>query len=268
VIAVVAGKGLLPAEACRSLLNKGENFFIISLFSEDNESILKKETLNNNILIISQPYYKAGQILDFIHKEKASKVFLIGKFDKKDLLEKVKLDWFGMKLFAKLSYHGDRNILQELIDLLKDEGLEVLSQDSVLSESVVQPGILTGAMTLELEDDIRYGLAIAQKMSEYDVGQTVVVKNKMVLAIEAIEGTDECIKRGIELSKGGVVVCKAVCPLQSKKFDLPVLGPVTLKEIKKGEVAAIAWNAKNTLVSRRDLFVEEAKQRNITLFAC
>ena len=109
------------------------------------------------------------------------------------------------------------------------------------------------------------GIATAQSISRIDVGQTVVVKNGMVLAVEAIEGTDRCIKRGIDLGKKNIVVCKATHAHQNKKFDLPTLGPTSLQNIKKGDIKVIAWQASKTLIAHKETFIKRAQELGITL---
>ena len=102
-----------------------------------------------------------------------------------------------------------------------------------------------------------------------DIGQTVVIKKGMILAVEAIEGTSACIQRGVSLGKNkGVIVCKAAKKSQNKKYDLPVLGAATLENIKKGEIAAIAWQANQTLIVDKELFIKRAKDLGITLISC
>ena len=87
----------------------------------------------------------------------------------------------------------------------------------------------------------------------------------MVIAIEAIEGTDECIKRGIDLGKNDLIICKAAHDNQNKKYDLPTLGPDSLTGLQKGQVAAIAWKASHTFISDQDAFIQKAKELDITL---
>ena len=105
----------------------------------------------------------------------------------------------------------------------------------------------------------------AENISHYDIGQTVVVKDKMILAVEAIEGTDNCIKRGIEIGKEDVVICKGATHTQSKKYDLPTLGPQSLENLRQGQVKAIAWQSSQTFVIQKEEFVARAKKLKITL---
>jgi DUF1009 family protein len=109
------------------------------------------------------------------------------------------------------------------------------------------------------------GINTAIQLSRLDIGQTVVVKDQMIIAIEAIEGTDQCIKRGIELGKSGVVICKAAHQNQNHKYDLPTLGPGSLENISKGDVAVIAWLHDKTLIAQQQEFIQKAQALGITL---
>ncbi|MFH0898752.1 MAG: UDP-2,3-diacylglucosamine diphosphatase LpxI [bacterium] len=264
MIAIIAGTGSLPVEACKALLQEGKKFFVIALFPEDNGAMLAA-IIHGKASLIQQPFYKPGTIIDILKKHKTTHVLMIGKVDKSNLLKKVKLDWYGIKLLASLVTKSDSSIMEKIVSELEKEHMTVIKQDEVLKTLIVPPGILTGTMTPELEKNIAFGIGMAQKLSEYDIGQTVVVKDDMILAVEAIEGTDNCIKRGIGLGKNNVIVCKAARTNQNKKFDLPTLGPSSLQNIQKGEIAAIAWLWSHTLIAQQDLFVKQAKDLGITL---
>jgi len=118
-----------------------------------------------------------------------------------------------------------------------------------------------------IKDDIEFGMQAAQNISRCDIGQTVIVKDKMIIAVEAIEGTDNCIKRGIELGKKDIVICKAAHQNKSKKYDLPTLGPDSLNDLQKDQVKAIAWQSNQTFIANKQEFVEKAKGLGITLIS-
>ncbi len=264
--AIIAGTGILPVEACKSLKTKNIPFFVISLFPEDNFDALEQlvETKND---IIKKDVYKAAEILALLKNKNTKQVLLIGKVEKNHLLKKIKLDWLTIKLLARMLYHGDKAIMEKILETFQKNGIEVLHQNKVLASLIVSPGVLYGTLTKELENNINFGIKIAMSISQHDIGQTVVIKDKMVIAIEAIEGTDACIKRGIQLGEKNVIVCKGASLDQNKKYDLPTLGPATLHNIQPGEIAAIAWQASQTLIADKDNFIKLAQTLNITLVA-
>lgn len=266
MIAVIAGTGALPLEACNNLMQKKSPFFVVSLFPENNLADLQQVT-NHQVPIVNQHAYRPGAILKLLAEHKTTQVLLIGKVDKRALLKKVQLDWLGIKLLASLLYKSDALIMERILTELAAHNIEVLRQDEVLNSLLVSPGILTGKRTAAIDQSIKFGINLAQQLSAMDIGQTVVIKDTMVIAVEAIEGTDECIQRGIALGKENVIICKAAQPQQNKKFDLPTLGPATLAPLKRGQVVAIAWDAQHTLISQQELFIQNAEKLGITLIA-
>jgi len=264
MIAVIAGTGTLPLEACKNLLAQGSEFFVVSLFPENNLDELQKIT-EGKVRIFAQDLFKPGYILDFLKKQKTKKVFFIGKVDKKHLFSHIKLDWFAIKMLASMVCKSDSSIMEKILAELARHDIEVIKQDEILKSLLVSPGVLTGTITPQLEADITMGIATAMAISQADIGQTIVIKDKMVLAVEAIEGTDLCIKRGIELGTENVVICKAARLDQNKKFYLPTLGPTSLQHLSKGQVAAIAWLSTHTLIAEQEKFIKRAQELGITL---
>ncbi len=270
MIAIIAGTGTLPVEACKKLLNRpveiqvSEPFFVVALFAEDNLNELKQVT-QDKAEVISQDCYKAGQVLELLKSKHTKQLLFIGKVDKSLLLKKIKLDWLAIKLLSSLIYKSDAAIMERIVKELESHGISILRQDQVLDSLMVKPGILAGKLTKNLATDVKMGIETAIKLSQLDIGQTVVVKDQMIMAIEAIEGTDQCIRRGINLGKNGVVVCKAAHPNQNHKYDLPTLGPVSLNNISKGEVAVIAWLHDKTLIAQQEEFIKKATELGITL---
>ena len=122
------------------------------------------------------------------------------------------------------------------------------------------------APTESEREDARYGLELARAIGRLDLGQTVVVKDRVAVAVEALEGTDACIRRGGELARsGGFVVAKAVKPGQDRRFDLPAVGPDTLEILREAGGRVLAIEAGATLVMDLDRMVEKADKGKIVL---
>ena len=258
MIAIIAGTGNLPIEAIKNLQHQHQDFIVINLFPEDNQKELLQVTLNKN-QIISKPFYKAGQILSLLKTRNVKSLLLVGKVDKRNLFKNLKLDWLTIKTIAKAATKSDSTLMQAIINQIENEGIKVLNQTENLKNLFVNPGILVGKLTTKIKNDIDFGLNAANQLSKIDIGQTVIVKDKMIIAAEAIEGTDNCIKRGIELGQKDLVICKTAHQNQNTKFDIPTLGPKTLEQIKKGEVKAIAWHSNRTFINNKNEFIKIAK---------
>ncbi len=267
MIAVIAGTGTLPVEACKKLLDNKKSFFIVSLFPEDNESMLRK-VVREQTDVVTQDCFHVGKILDILIKRKTSHVLLIGKVDKSNLFKRLKFDWLAIKLMASLVYdQSDKAVMELILSVFKKNNIEVIKQDDVLEGLLVKPGILIGALTSDQYIDISIGMKAAQAIAIADIGQTVVVKDKMIIAVEAIEGTNECIKRGIIFGHGAVTVCKTARKDQNKRYDLPTLGPSSLENISKGDISVIAWSSQYTFIAQKDNFIKRAQELGITLIS-
>jgi len=262
--AIIAGTGKLPIDACSYFIEKNQPFFVISLFPENNGSLLRS-VVGTKGHVITEKCYKLGSILNHLKENNATHSLLIGKVDKQHLLKKLKLDWLSLKILAQTLYRSDRRLMDALLAELEKNNIEVLPQSTILQSLFVQPGVLCGSISENIQRDIDMGMKVADDISLNDIGQTVIVKDGMVLAVEAIEGTDLCIKRGLELGKSGIVVCKTAHIDHNKKYDLPTLGPATLKPYKKGDIAAIAWMSHQTFIAEKDVFVAHAQAKNIAL---
>lgn len=237
--ALIAGQGSLVNEAIESL----EDPLIITLV--DNPEY---------------PYhYKAspgevGKILKILKKEGVSKVAFIGKVEKKGIFGGYKLDLKAVKILATLKSFRDDEIMNKVVELLRKEDIEVVSQKELLKDLLPEPGLLFGKLSQQMKEDIAFGFEVAKELGRFEIGQTVTVKNRTVITIEAIEGTDETILRAGRYTKDFVVV-KVKRPTQNSLMDLPVVGERTLLVAKDAGAKAIAVEAKETLLTKgaRDL---------------
>ena len=193
----------------------------------------------------------------------------IGKVPKLDFLWNLhKLDWLALKNLYRLKNYNDDSFHSSVIDFLSEYNIKVLPQTFFLNHLFFEKEVLSKRKpTLEEKADIEYGYNLAKKVSDLDIGQTVVVKNRMILAIEAIEGTSETIKRGCQLAKGEVVVVKVAKPSQDERFDIPTIGKETIETLAKSSGGVIAFEANKTLVVDKEKTIELADKYNICLIS-
>jgi DUF1009 family protein len=264
MIAVIAGTGHLPIEAVKKLVSQQKPFFVVVLFPENNQQAIEAVT-HGEAEIIAQNFYKPSEILQRLKERGATHVLFIGKVDKGHMLKHISLDWLAIKLLGSLVCKSDKSIMEGLLAELERHNLKVLRQDEVLDGLLMKPGVIAGTLTPAIQQDITLGLQAALAIAHANIGQTVVIKDGMVLAVEAIEGTDACIKRGLELGSKDIVICKAARMDQNKAYDLPTLGPASLANFKPGDVKAIAWIAPHTLIAQQEIFITRANELGITL---
>jgi hypothetical protein len=150
---------------------------------------------------------------------------------------------------------------------LEREGIKVLESTLYLKSLLAQKGVMTKRKptTQELED-IRFGWSLAREIGRLDIGQCLVVKNKVVLAVEAIEGTDETIKRAGRLGKEGVVVIKMCKPQQDFRFDIPAVGIETIRAMGEVKASVLALEAGRSILLDKDETLDLANQKGISVF--
>jgi DUF1009 family protein len=144
--------------------------------------------------------------------------------------------------------------------------MPVIDPMPFLGEALAREGVL-GRHQPSPEEwaDARYGLDLARAVGQLDLGQTVVVKERVAVAVEALEGTDACIQRGGDLAKGGAVVVKAVKPQQDRRFDLPAVGPATIESMRKAGCRVLAVEAGSTLVMDLEELIRLADKAGIAV---
>ena len=263
-LAIVAGNGELPPLLAKSARKLGFSTCAIAVTDEAKERL---EELCDKTYRFSPG--QLSKILELIKSEMIHQVVFIGKVPKLDLLRNVhKLDWTAIKYLGKLTNLNDDSIHNGIVDLLKKYDVEILPQTRFLKHLFLEKEILSKRKpTLEERVDIEYGFDVAKKIAGLDVGQTVIIKNKMILAIEAIEGTDEAIKRGCGLAKSEVVIVKVSKPAQDERFDIPTIGENTIQTLAQNGGGVLAFEANKTIVTNKEQLINTANKLNICLVA-
>ena len=163
----------------------------------------------------------------------------------------------------------DDEVMLLIVKEFEKSGIAVLDQTIFIKNLMVPSGVLgKHKPTEEQMEDVNYGFWLAKEMGKVDVGQSVVIKDKMVMAVEAIEGTDKCIERGCKLGgKKDVVIVKVSKPTQDKRFDIPAVGVNTLKVMKKYGAKIIAVEANETILVNQKELIDYANKHNIIVMA-
>ncbi|MGH7219106.1 MAG: LpxI family protein, partial [Nitrospiraceae bacterium] len=158
------------------------------------------------------------------------------------------------------------DILRELAKELEREGIAICESTFGLEGILVEEGPLTERTPSEKEwEDIRYGWKVAHDIGRLDIGQCIVIKDRVVVAVEAVEGTDGAIKRGGDLVKEGAVVVKRSKPQQDLRFDLPAVGPRTIEVMASVKASVLAIEAGRTILLDREIMLEKARAARIAI---
>lgn len=259
--ALIAGAGDLPLILARAAKAQDVSFIAVALTEA---AIAPLEDLADKVYRIS--IGQIGKIIKTVKKEDIDNVLFIGKVKKDLLFEKIRFDLKALKLLATLKNRNDDTIMLAIVRELANEGIEVMDQTIYLRDLMPKASVLTKKKLKKNEwDDIHYGMEMAKKAAGLDIGQTVVVKDKAIMAVEAIEGTDEAIIRGGLLARNGAVVAKVAKPNQDPRFDVPVVGHTTLESMVKGGATVLAIEAGKTLMLDKENIVKEADAKGLRI---
>jgi DUF1009 family protein len=237
-IGLIAGSGRLPLLFAQAAARAGRSVIAIAHEGETDAALGDATWVRLGQL---------GRIVDVLRSAGATEAVFCGAI-KKPRVRDLRPDWLGIKALARVRNFGDDGALRAIAAALEDEGVRIVSPLPIVPELLAPRGPL-GRKTLSTEqrEDAVFGLGVARALGSLDVGQTVVVLDGVVLALEAIEGTDACIARGGALQAKAVVV-KARKPQQDDRFDVPTIGPRTVEACASARCAALAIEAGTTLV--------------------
>jgi len=206
-------------------------------------------------------------LFNYFKSENVEEVIMAGQVNPNNLFEQnVELDEEFSQLFDAIKDRKADTIFSAVAEKLKQNGMQLVDSTFLLEDYLAPKGTLSKrGPTMEELEDISFGRGIAKAMGGIDVGQTVVVKDKAIVAIEAMEGTDQTINRGSKIAKKGAVVVKMSKPKQDLRFDIPVIGPRTIQTMIKSQASCLAIEAEKTIIIDREKVVKLANSADICL---
>ena len=198
--------------------------------------------------------------------ERIKKIAMLGKVDKSIIYSEVDKDKKALKALDEAKDKNDYSILEKITSEIEKTGVKVISGIEYLSDILPSKGVLTKREPSEKEqEDISFGLERAREIARLDIGQAIVVKDKAVVAVEALEGTDRAIERAAELCGPGFSVIKVSRPEQDMRWDVPVVGPKTISLIAEKKGAALALEEKKMFLLDKDTCAEMANLKGISI---
>lgn len=243
-IGLVAGAGDIPIYFADKASKNGVRLVSIG-FTDDIQSHLAPYSEKTYSIGVG----KASKIFTTLKDENIQDVLILGKVDKSIIFRLQMFDLRTLKFLKNLKNKEDKTLMLGMIEEIHKEGFRVMDQREFLREIFPGPGVLSKRRPSKEEmEDIQFGLPIAKKMADMEIGQTVVVYNKTVIAVEAIEGTDRAIERGCALARGKAVVVKVSRTDQDYRFDSPGVGPETLEGLVAGGASVLALEADRVMV--------------------
>jgi hypothetical protein len=175
-------------------------------------------------------------------------------------------DWTLAKVLGRLVARNTDGIIGAVAEVLRENGIELMDSTGLLTPLLAAPGVLTSrAPTEEEQKDLVFGYRMADQIAALDIGQTIAVKHQAVVAVEAMEGTDEVIARAGHLAGPGVCIVKVAKPKQDMRFDVPVVGFATIQALRVAGAAVLSVDAGKTLVLDRDAVMASANEARIAI---
>ncbi len=259
-LCVIAGGGTLPRKIADNFDPSGDRIFFLAFRNVTDPEVVAGR---------HHEWLELGEVqkaIDAMHRNNVDKVVMAGPIQR-PALSSLALDTRALKMLAKggLKIFGDDGLLSLVANEIEEEGIKVIGIEQILSEVLTKEGLLAGpAPTKIFWDDIKRGLHVLNRLGPCDVGQSIAVQEGVVLAIEAIEGTDQMIERAGSLQRNvsGPILIKISKTNQDKRVDLPTAGPETINNAIRSGFQGLALEANNSLLLDKDRVLEIAEKNS------
>jgi DUF1009 family protein len=262
-IGLLAGSGGIPVYFARKAQQNGIRLVTVG-FSDEIQSLLAPYSEKSFSIGVG----RWSKISKTLQEENIKDLLVIGKVDKSVIFRPQLFDLRTLKFLKNVINREDKTLLLGVIDEMAKDGFCVLDQRELMMELFPHEGVLSKRQpTGEEIQEVVFGFPIAKKLADMEIGQTLVVKNKTVIAVEAIEGTDRAIERGCQLSRGSAVVIKVSRTGQDYRYDCPGVGPETLEVMAKGEARVLALEADSVLLVEQAKVMEIADRAGIAVIS-
>ena len=260
---LIAGNGTYPRLAAKGAREAGVTRIEAAAFEGETDPALAGFVDEIHWMRVGQ----LGHLITAAKKSGATASMMAGQIAPGNLFD-LRPDFHALLLLAKLKERNAETLFGAIAGELEKAGVPLLLATTFLEQHLATEGLFAGPKPRDrVLEDIAYGLGIAKEVSRLDIGQTVVVKQKAIVAIEAMEGTDRTIARGGQIARGGAVVVKTSKPAQDNRFDVPVIGPRTIKTMASVKAACLAIEAGKTLIIDREKTVKLADRAGICIVA-
>jgi UDP-2,3-diacylglucosamine hydrolase len=262
-VGIIAGNGVYPRLLADAARKAGVEKIIAAAFRDETDPALED-------VVDALEWMRVGQLsrlLKFFRRENVHHAIMAGQLAPKNLFD-LRPDLKALTLLGKLKQRNAESIFSAVADELAEDGVELLPATTFLEDSLAPSALIAGPkLSRQEQDDVDLGWTIAKEIARLDIGQTVIVKNGTVLAVEALEGTNEAIRRGGALARSGAVMVKVAKPKQDMRFDVPVIGIETVRIATEARLRVIAVQAGKTLLLERDTICDLANRSKLSIIA-
>jgi hypothetical protein len=262
-LGIIAGNGVYPRLIAQSARNSGVRKVVAIGFTNETDPSLAQYVDVIEWLRVGQ----LGKLLKALREQDVHHAIMAGQIAPRNLFD-LRPDWKALLILAKLKQRNAETIFAAIADELAKADVELMPATTFLEDSLAPAGLIAGGkLSRRQQQDVDLGLKIAREIARLDIGQTVIVKNGTVLAVEGFDGTNETIRRGGKLAGEGALMIKVSKPDQDMRFDVPVIGVETIKVAVEAKIEVIAVEADKTLLLESDAIVDLARRAKISLVA-
>ena len=263
ILGIIAGNGVYPRILASAARQAGVRKIVAAAFTNETDPSIDQHVDLVEWLHVGQ----LGRLLKFFREHDVHRAIMAGQIAPKNLFD-LRPDVKALVVLAKLKQRNAESIFTAIADELKKVDVDLLPATTFLEDDLAKSRLIAGAKLSRAEEgDVELGWDVAKQMAKLDIGQTIIVKNGTVLAVEAFEGTNDAIKRGGALAREGAVMIKVAKPNQDMRFDVPVIGVETIKIAIEAKLRVIAVEAGKTLLLERDKVIDLAQRSKISIFA-
>jgi len=261
---LIAGNGQFPFLVLEAAREQGIEMAVIAIREEASPE-LEKVAARLHWVSLGE----LSRTLELLHEEGVTRAVMAGQVKHNKIFSSIRPDWKLAKLLLSLPLKNTDSLIGAVARVLESEGVQLVDSTAFLKPLVPDPGVLTRRSPDEHEaEDIAYGREIARQIAGLDLGQTVVIRDRACVAVEAMEGTDETIERAARLVDAApLVVVKVSKPRQDMRFDVPVVGLKTVEVMRRCRVTALGMDAGRTLLFDRTRVIEDADAAGIAIEA-
>ena len=262
-LGIIAGNGVYPRLIAASARKAGVEKIVAAAFTDETDPVLERCVDVLEWMRVGQ----LGRLLKFFRGQEIHHAIMAGQIAPKNLFD-LRPDLKALMLLGKLKERNAESIFAAIADELAKIDVDLLPATTFLEDSIAKLGLIAGPkLSPRQEHDVELGWNAAKEIARLDIGQTIVIKNGTIVAVEALEGTNATIKRGGTLAREGAVMVKVSKPNQDMRFDVPVIGVETVRIAAESAVRVIAVESGKTLLLERDAITDLANRANISIIA-
>ena len=271
-LGLIAGNGKFPFLVLEAARAQGYDVVVAAIKEEAFPEIESKGAASVHWVSLGE----LSKLIDLFKREGITRAVMAGQVKHKQIFSSIKPDWRLAKLLLALGTRNTDSLLGGVAKVLGDEGIALENSTALLERLLAKAGVLSRRVPTEQErKNIEYGRAVARRLAEYDIGQTVVIAEAACVAVEAMEGTDATIARAGEIMRSlegdastldrALTVVKIAKPEQDMRFDVPVIGVATIEAMKRAGASCLAIDAGRCLLLDGEAIIRAADEAGISL---